>query len=199
MREFIILALKARTTPDFKLTELKDAGRIDLLCRCISNAIFISGGIRRNTIVHCVLTGPRSPPKLISFWGENLKGLEPDELTIARFIKRALERGTKLRLSEEAKVSLGIRISKRSFESLVKEKARGQLIYLHPEGEDIRRFEFEQNPTFVLGDHIGLPRKTEKLLDRLGARRISLGPIELFTSHCIIIVHNELDRRRFES
>jgi len=34
-----------------------------------------------------------------------------------------------------------------------------------------------------------------KYLDRLGATPISLGPRTLFASHCIVLVHNELDRR----
>ena len=70
------------------------------------------------------------------------------------------------------------------------------MFYLHPAGRDVRKVSFSDNVTFVLGDFIGLPRKTEGLLDSLGAERVSLGPVMLFASHCSIIVHNELDRKK---
>ena len=41
-----------------------------------------------------------------------------------------------------------------------------------------------------------MPKKTEKLLERIGAKKIKLGPKMLFASHCIVIVHNELDRAK---
>ncbi len=196
MREFILLALKAKTSPDFDLDNLPDAGRMDLVCRTISNALLVSNHIRDNTIIHAVLNGPKDPPRIISFYGNNVKNLEPDEKTIAKFIKNALKDGLKLKLNEEIETSPGIKISKKSFENLIKEKSNtSQLIYLHPKGEDLRKFDFEENVTFIFGDYIGLPKKTERLLDRLGAKKISIGPVMLFASHCSVLVHNELDRR----
>ena len=196
MREFVLLALKAETSPDFNLDNLPDAGRMDLVCRTISNTLLISNHIRDNTIINVVLNGPKDPPKIISFYGNNVKNLEPDEKTIARFIKNALKDGLKLKLNEEIETSPGIKISKKSFETLIKEKSStSQLIYLHPKGEDLRKFDFEDNVTFIFGDYIGLPKKTERLLDRLGAKKISIGPVMLFASHCSVLVHNELDRR----
>lgn len=196
MREFILLALKAKTSPEFSLENLPEAGRMDLVCRVVSNSLWISNDIRRDSAVHIAMSGPKAPPKIISFYGKSLKGLEPDERTIAKSIKLALKEGLKLKLNEEKGVSPGIKVSKKAFETLVKEKAgTNRLIYLHPKGEDLRNFDFKENMVFVFGDHLGLPRKTEKLLDRLGAQKIKLGPKMLFASHCSVIVHNELDRR----
>ncbi len=196
MREFILLALKAKTSPNFNLDQLPEAGRMDLVCRTISNALWISNDLRRDTVIHIVLNGPRDPPKLISFYGETLKGLNPDERSIAISIKHALEIGKNLKLNEEKQVQPGIKVAKKSLEALIKEKAETtQLLYLHQKGEDIRESKLNKNATFVLGDYIGLGKKTEKLLQRLGAKKINLGPTTLFASHCPIIVHNELDRR----
>jgi tRNA pseudouridine-54 N-methylase len=47
----------------------------------------------------------------------------------------------------------------------------------------------------VLGDHKGLPKKTESLLERIGAEKVSVGKITYLASHVIVICHNELDRR----
>lgn len=197
MREFILMALKAVTKPDFILNDLPGSGgRMDLVCRCISNALWISNDLRRDTTIHAVLGGPNDPPRTISFDGKYLRGANPDERNIASHIRIALKRGLDLKLDEEAKVSPGIKIAKRSFETLVKEKSKTvQLIYLHWDGDDIRKFNFKDDVCLITGDHIGLPRKTEKLLDRLGAKKVSIGPRIYLASHVISIVHNELDRR----
>lgn len=198
MREFILLALKARTSPDFSLTELVKAGRLNTVCRTISNSLCISNSIRKDTIIHVALSGPTHPPKLISFDGSKLKGLAAeDEQEIAKIIKVALKKGLNLKLNEEIVVSEGIKISKKAFETLLKEKFEDgfQLIYLHQNGEDVRKLYFKEKVLFILGDFIGLPRKTEKLLERFNAEKIQVGPKIVFASHCPVIVHNELDRR----
>lgn len=196
MIEFMLLALKAKTSPDFSIENLPEEGRLDLVCRTVSNALWLSNDLRRDTAVHVVMTGPNDPPKIVSFYGESLRGLEPDEKSIATAIRSALKAGLKLNLNEEAEVSPGIKVAKKAFETLLKEKAKdSQLVYLHHKGKDVRGFEFKENVTFILGDYIGIPKNTQKLIKRLGAEEMSLGPKILFASHCSIIIHNELDRK----
>jgi len=196
MKTFIMRNLKARTTPDFNLNNLAEAGRLDIVVSSIANALFVSNNIRKDTEIHICLDGPDDPPKIVSFFGSELNLSESTEKSIAEALKSALQKGRGLKLNEEVKVQAGIIVSKKSFEALVKEKAKtSQLIYLHQEGKDIREAEVKENVTFVFGDYIGLPKKTELLLDKLGAERISIGPEMLFASHCVVIVNNELDRR----
>ncbi|MEK6834766.1 MAG: tRNA (pseudouridine(54)-N(1))-methyltransferase TrmY [Nanoarchaeota archaeon] len=195
MREFLLRALKARTDGNIDLENLPDAGRLDLVTRCISSALWIAKGLRNDTIIHVNLEGPKYPPKIISFYGEKLKGFYFDEKGIAKFIKHALEKGKDLKLNESLEVYPGIIVSKKSFEQLIKEKQDYQIIYLHNKGKDIREFKFKENVLFVFGDYIGMPWKTEIFLQRHNAERVSLGKIEYHASQCIVIVNNELDRR----
>src|SRR3989304_9896495 len=132
MRTFILLALKARTSPDFALDKLKEAGRMDLVCRTISNALWIPNDLRRDTFIHIALSGPPNPPKLMTYRGDSLKGLEADEHTIAMSIKHALKEGAKLSLGEDKEVQEGVTIAKKAFETIVREKKHAQLVYLHP-------------------------------------------------------------------
>ncbi|MEM5805494.1 MAG: hypothetical protein QW156_03195 [Candidatus Aenigmatarchaeota archaeon] len=74
MREFILKASKAFTKP-FNLNNLPGAGRMDLVCRCATNALWLSHALRSNVIFHAVLEGPNKPPKVISFYSNELKGL----------------------------------------------------------------------------------------------------------------------------
>ena len=197
MREFLLRALKARTDSNFDLNNLPDAGRLDLVARCISSALWVAKGLREDAIIHVNLEGPKFPPKIISFYGNKLKGFYFDEKGIAKFIKLALERGINLKLNESLEVYPGIVVAKKSFEQLIKEKRDYQIIYLHKKGKDIREFNFKENILFVFGDYIGMPRKTEIFLERYNAEKASLGKIEYHASHCIAIANNELDRKIF--
>src|SRR5438093_9096216 len=116
MREFILRALTAKTSPDFNLNDLSGSGgRMDLVTRCVSNSLFVPDDLRRDTVFNVVLEGADSPPKIISFNGRTLKNLAPDERNIASHIKHALSVGLELKLGQQAKVSEGISISKKSF------------------------------------------------------------------------------------
>jgi len=202
MREFILLALKARTSPDFDLNNMPEEGRIDLVCRTISNALYISEHMREDTVIHVCLNGApaEQSPKIISFRGDLLRGMEWDERNIGKFLQKALETGLKLKLGQDIEVQPGLFVSKKAFETIVREKAEKEnkkIIYLDEKGEDIRAFNFKEKEdyVFVLGDFIGIPKNTEKLLKRLDAEKIKLGPVMLMASQCPILVHNELDRR----
>jgi tRNA (pseudouridine54-N1)-methyltransferase len=201
MREFILLALKATTNPDFDIQNLPSQGRIDLVCRCISNSLYISNSMRSDSVIHVCLNGAPSElsPRVISFYGETLRGMEWDEKNIALFIKKALETGKNLNLNEGVEVQPGLRISKKAFETLIREKLeeRKRLFYLDKKGEDIRKMNFNilDNYVFVFGDFIGFPKNTEKLMKRFGAEKISISPLMLMASQCPVLIHNELDRQ----
>jgi tRNA (pseudouridine54-N1)-methyltransferase len=46
MRQFVVVGHDAPTTDDFSLDDLPGAGRLDVLCRCITAALLLSHGIR---------------------------------------------------------------------------------------------------------------------------------------------------------
>jgi len=54
---------------------------------------------------------------------------------------------------------------------------------------------FDENPCFLLTDHIPMPKNTLRGLERLGAKKLTLGSRMLFASQCIVLIHHELDRR----
>jgi len=66
-------------------------------------------------------------------------------------------------------------------------------VYLHESGDDITTTTIPENAFIVLGDQHDLTEEEESQLDtELG--RISLGPEVLHTDHCIVLIHNALDR-----
>jgi len=117
--------------------------------------------------------------------GENLHDVRTDQETWKQILKKALS----------GKSHPGITTYKTSFEGLLKSKAEEMRIYvLEESGEDIRRTEICESPTFVLGDHVGLPKKVEGFALRYG-EKISLGRQPYLAASCITILNYLLDRR----
>ena len=86
-------------------------------------------------------------------------------------------------------------VAKRGFERLLQTRAPQSLFYLDRKGADIRCVDFGEDPSFIFTDFLSMPKKSDRYLRRLGATPVSLGPRLLFASHCIVLVHNEPDRR----
>jgi tRNA (pseudouridine54-N1)-methyltransferase len=97
---------------------------------------------------------------------------------------------------ETRPVESGVTVRTVSFERLVQELAEDhQLFVMDRKGTSIREQAFAANPCFLLTDHIPMPKKILPSLERMGARKISLGPTMLFASQCVVLIHHELDQR----
>jgi len=201
MRIFIMRARKAVTEPNFKMERLPKEGKMDTVCAAIANSIWIANDMRRDVVFHAVLEGPPYGPKVITFRGADMKGMWHDERSVAIYIKDALRRGRELSLNEETKVRVGVFVAKKSFERLVWEYAKKgmQLVVLDEKGEDVRKFPFAKDCVVIFGDPVGLPDKVEQFMKQFSASKVSLGPRIVFSSHCPIIVNNELDRRSLQN
>ncbi|ENN96432.1 hypothetical protein J422_02365 [Methanocaldococcus villosus KIN24-T80] len=201
MREFIFKANKTITSSNINLKDLPGScGRLDLVCRCVSDSLFLSHDIRRDVIFYSILYGPPNPPIAIKFVGNELKKVSPDERNIAIFIKKAIKKFEEL--SEEEKKywnesTPGIYVRRIDFKDLVLEKINEgkNIYYLHKNGKDVYEVKIK-NPVFILGDHIGLTKEDEEFLEDK-AIKISLSPLELHANHCIVIIHNILDRLEY--
>ena len=189
MRQFILYAKKAVTSPEFSLDDLPGSGgRMDLVARCICNALWISHALRRDTCIHVVACGSPNPPVVISFYGDTLRGVSPDERNIAAWIKKVLARKRK---------NPGIRIRRIGFQQLIEELAsEGTFFYILDEkGTDIAVVKLKEDSVFVLGDHLGMPRNEEEFVERFEHEKISLGTTSYLASQCITVLHYELDKK----
>ena len=190
MRTFILFARKAKTSPDFNLSDLAgSAGRMDLVCRCITASLWLSHGIRNDSEIIVILNGPPNPPVSIRFSGEKLSMLSVDEHSTASWIKKALERDFD---KEWLEMESGIKVSRKSFQEVIKELKDRPIYVLHEKGKDIENVKIKENPVFVIGDHIGIPSKDEKFALRYG-EKVSLGKNVYLASSCISVLNWILD------
>jgi tRNA (pseudouridine54-N1)-methyltransferase len=197
MRQFIVLGHDAPTTPDFSLDDLAGgAGRLDVLCRCVNSAFFLSHDIREDVRVHLVL----GDEVTIRFEGSELRRLNPDERSTAALIRGALEVSDEAIGHMEAEGSPGVYLSKRGFEPVLEEAARGgTVVQLHEEGDPVVDVDPPENPVFVLSDHHDFESSEAELLGEAADRRVRLGPELLHADHAITVAHNYLDTEGFTS
>ncbi|MEM5793424.1 MAG: tRNA (pseudouridine(54)-N(1))-methyltransferase TrmY [Candidatus Aenigmatarchaeota archaeon] len=179
MREFILFSRTARTDSNF--SNLVEGGRMDVVYQCIIMSIF-SSHRHRDNIFHAILNGPPKPPLHLEVDGKELRDARIDEECWKEIIKKILSGGS----------HPGIKIDKKSFQELIKEKRR--VYVLEERGKDILEVEFDENPIFVLGDQVGLPKKEEKFALRFG-EKVSLGKGLYLSSSAIDIVNWVLDKR----
>ncbi len=184
LREFILYSRRGRT--DSNWTSLHDAGRLDIVYECIIASLFLSHGIRRDTVFHAILNGPPKPPVHLEINGETIYNVRTNQETWMKILKKVLS----------GKEHPGIRLSKTSFETLIRAEAEKAKIYVLEEGgKDVFECEIGENPIFVLGDHVGLPKKVEAFALRFG-EKISLGKTPYLAASCITILNYLLDRKK---
>lgn len=191
MRQFIILGHDAPTSPDFSLDDLAGgAGRLDVLCRCVNSAFFLSHDIRTDVRVFLVL----GDEVTVRFEGSELRRLNPDERSTAALVRAALEAKSEAIGHMEAESTPGVYISKRGFEPVLEEAARrGTVVQLHEDGDPVVETEPPESPVFVLSDHHDFTDEEEHLLSSAADRRVRLGPELLHADHAITVAHNYLD------
>jgi len=211
MRNFIIIGHRAVTNENFTLNDLPgSSGRMDVLARCINSAFQLSHDIRRDVEVAIILLGPNDPPKTIRFCGSELKYLNPDERSTGALIRNALIKFSSMEqppnenttndnfLLGEIKASPGIYISKNSLPEILKFYSKNSIIVnLNETGEDISKAKIENdsgNISFILSDDMDLTAEEEKLVGEHSKLKICLSPKVLHSDHCIIIIHNFLDK-----
>jgi tRNA (pseudouridine54-N1)-methyltransferase len=182
-RQFILFSRLGKTDTNFN--NLHDAGRLDIIHECIVASLFLSHGLRKNVILHAILNGPPNPPLHIEINGERLYDVRTDVATWQRILKKIVS----------GKLHPGITTSKTGFEALLRAKAETAKVYVLEEGgKDIAHATLPENAIFVLGDHVGLPKKAEVFALRYG-EKISLGKQPYLAASCITILNYLLDRQ----
>ncbi|ADJ14319.1 tRNA (pseudouridine(54)-N(1))-methyltransferase TrmY [Halalkalicoccus jeotgali] len=191
MRQFIVSGHEVPTTPDFSLSDLAGgAGRLDVLCRCVSAAFFLSHAIREDVRTSLVLADEFT----VRFEGSELRRLNPDERSTAALIRKALDEREEAIGHMEVETSPGVYLSRRGFEPVLAAAAEeGSVVQLHEDGDPAVAIEPPDDPVFVLSDHRDFAAREVDLLDERAAARVRLGPEAIHANHAITVAHNWLD------
>lgn len=88
-------------------------------CRCVNVGLFVSGDLRRNVIVSLAL-GTEEDLKVISFPGNSLRRVSPDERSISFFLLKAMEKVQSFEPGKSMIMDNGIELIRSSLDELVK-------------------------------------------------------------------------------
>jgi tRNA (pseudouridine54-N1)-methyltransferase len=182
-REFILFSRIGKTSGNFD--NLHDAGRLDIVHECIVASFFFSHGLRRNVNFHAIINGPPNPPFHIQIIGETLYDVRTDVSTWTNILRKIIS----------GKPHPGITAGKKSFENLLKEKSlTHSLFVLEEDGKNVADIIIPENSVFILGDHVGLPKKAESYALRFG-EKVSLGKQPYLAASCITIINYLFDKQ----
>lgn len=196
MRTFIIRARKGTTQWRQIRSSMGTNNHFEVIAHTVINAFFISNDFRQDTEVFIVLESTTDFPRTIRLSGnENLSLIGFHEEAVIQLIEQVLQDSQHLQKDETRRIAPGVYINGYGFEKLVGQLLESRAIYLlDKKGEDIRSLVIEQNPVFILSDHLPMPKNIMKSFKRRGVKSISLGKKMLFASQCIVLIHHELDR-----
>ena len=197
MRTFVLRARAAPTDSQALLASVGKDAHAEILAHTLMNAVFVAQSHRPDVTVHLVLESTRDFSRAIRFDVNTMHDIGGfNEQALLGKIAKALDASRGMGKDETRPVESGVVVRTSSFERLVKELAEDhQLFVMDPNGTSIRAQPFGDNPCFLLTDHIPMPKKILPSLERMGAKKISLGPKMLFASQCVVLIHHELDMR----
>ncbi|WP_224268072.1 tRNA (pseudouridine(54)-N(1))-methyltransferase TrmY [Haloprofundus salinisoli] len=191
MRQFVIIGHDAPTTSEFSLDDIAGgAGRLDVLCRCVNSAFFLSHAIREDVRTHLVLGDEYT----VRFEGSELRRLNPDERSTAALIRKALDAREEAIGHMPAESSPGVSLYRMGFEATLDAvAAESTVMQLHEGGTPVVDVDPPENPAFVLSDHHDFTDEEASLLDAVADERVRLGPRVLHADHAITVAHSYLD------
>ena len=195
MRQFVVVGHEAPTTHEFSLDDLAGAaGRLDVLCRCVTSAFFLSHDIRTEVRVHLLLRDEYT----VTFEGSELRRLNPDERSTAALVRNALEERDEAIGHVPVETSPGVTLTRRGFEGTLSAIAdEGTVVQLHEDGSPAVEVDPPADPVFVLSDHRDFAAEERDVLGSVADRQLSLGPERLHADHAITVAHNYLDTDGF--
>lgn len=197
MRTFVLRARAAPTDSQKLLASIGKEAHPEILAHTLMNAIFVAQSHRPGVIVHLVLESTADYSRTIRFDADAMHEIDGfDERALLGKVAKALDVSRGMGKEETRPVESGVTVRTVSFERLVQELAiEHQLFVMDRKGTPIREQTFAGKPCFLLTDHIPMPKKTFNSLERLGAKKITLGPTMLFASQCVVLIQHELDSR----
>ncbi|MHA1963533.1 MAG: hypothetical protein ACXACG_12285 [Candidatus Thorarchaeota archaeon] len=117
MRRFLVM-FKDISINKISVKSGQNSPEVVTACRCVNVGLFVSGDLRRDVIVSLAL-GAEDDLKIVSFPGNSLKRVSPDERSISFFLLKAIEKVQDLELGKSFTMDNGIELVRASLDELV--------------------------------------------------------------------------------
>jgi tRNA (pseudouridine54-N1)-methyltransferase len=194
LRRFVTVSHTGDASGNWHLNDLAaGAGRVDVLCRNVQAAFFLSHGLREDVESYSVFAASAVRQKTVRIEGAKIQMLHPDERSTAARLQQALKASWSV--PDWKEVQRGLSVAAFGLEELLADlKGRGTLALLDPEGTPIEAWAPPPEPILILSDHVPFAPAEYRLLEAAGAARVSLGPHWYHGNHAIAVAQWHLDR-----
>lgn len=196
MRRFVTVSHTADSSGNWTLNDLAaGAGRVDLLCRNIQSAFFLSHGLREDVEFYAVFAASPVRQKTVRIQGSAIQMLHPDERSTAARIQQALVASWSV--PDWKEVQKGLAVAAFGLEELLDDlKGKGTLVLLDPHGTPVESWTPPKDPIFLLSDHVPFTKSEYAHLDKLGAQRVSLGSHWYHGNHAMAVIRWQTDKHQ---
>ncbi|MGY5855095.1 MAG: hypothetical protein RTS72_00755 [Candidatus Thorarchaeota archaeon] len=123
MRRFLVM-FKGFPIDKASVKSGKNSPEVITACRCVNVGLFVSGDLRRDVIVS-IAVGTEEDLKVVSFPGDSLKRVSPDERSISFFLLKAVEKAQDLEPGKSFKMNNGIELVRASLVELLESWGSG--------------------------------------------------------------------------
>lgn len=197
MRTFVLRARKATTQWNKISAQIGSDAHFEVVLHCVMHAFFLSNNFREAVDMYVIHESTDKYPCTIHLSSQ--KGLSVagfHEQAIADLFVQSLQQYPALQKDSSLTVAPGVTLMGCGFDKLINTYLFQRPLYLlDKKGEDIRSAPIAADPVFILSDHLAMPKNSIKGLKRHQVSSLSLGKKMLFASQCIVLLHDELDRR----
>jgi len=195
----VVIGREASASEEFLLDDVPGtSGRLDVGLRCVRAAMLLSHGLRRDVVVDLVLGGGPRAPRALRIRGADVKFLRPDERNLAVLAKKVLASHADDDRPGYVEVKPGIAVARGGLGVVLGDLGGATPYVLEEQGTDVREVSdlAAGDTVFFLGDPGGFDPASRASLEAIGARSIRVGPVSLHAEDVVVLVNNELDRRR---
>jgi len=135
-------------------------------CRCVNVGLFVSGNLRRDVIVS-IAKGPINDMRIVSFSGDILKRVSPDERSISFFLFKSLNIAENLQQNSQQILDNGIIVARESFTKIISNYAQDRVFIAHAGSESTLDSSILLDDTILIyetGTSIGLAGQESNVL-----------------------------------
>ena len=120
-------------------------------CRCINVGLFMSRSLRRDVIIS-IAVGPYDDLKIISFPGETLRRVSPDERSISFFLLKSLMISEKLVISMSETMDNGIIVHRTDFDDFLRFNPSKRIILADPDEQEMNQSDIVSPDSILIYD-----------------------------------------------
>jgi tRNA pseudouridine-54 N-methylase len=165
-------------------------------CRCVNVGLFVSGNLRRDVIVS-IAKGSIDDMRIVSFSGDILKRVSPDERSISFFLLKSLNIAENLPHNSQQTLDNGIIVARESFTQFISKYAQDRVFITRAGSDFTPDSSINLDDTILIYEtraSIGLAGLEPKILEEFKIH--STLPYPLHPERFILDINSQIDSRK---